>query len=134
MPQLHEPTLSELAGPEESPDGQEEDVDLDLDLEGERLRKERVGSPITVKVDGHVIHILHPGAWPSSAMRGAGQGDWDAWAQGVIDDPDELKLWMELDLENFQIEAVFAKCGENSRLTVGKSRKRSGSRVDTRKR
>lgn len=113
---------------------EDEEVDLDLDLEGEQLRQERVGKPITVRVGGKIIHILHPGAWPASAMRGAGNGDWDAWAQGVIDDPDELKLWMDLDLENFQIEAVFAKCGENSRLTVGKSQRRSGSRANTRKR
>ena len=115
-------------------DTAEEEVDLDLDLEGEQLRKERVGKPTTVRVGGRIIHILHPGAWPSSAMRGAGQGDWDAWAQGVIDDPKELKLWIELDLENYQIEAIFAKCGENARLTVGKSQRRSGSRANTRKR
>jgi hypothetical protein len=110
-----------------------ESVDLDLDLEGDQLRQERVGNPITVRVGGHVIHILHPGAWPASAMRGAGQGDWDVWAQGVIDDPDELKLWWELDLENYQIEAVFQKCGEKARLTVGKSQRRSGSRARMRR-
>jgi hypothetical protein len=60
-------------------------------------------------------------------------GDWDVWAQGVIDDPDELKLWMELDLENYQVEAVFEKCGQNARMTVGKSQKRSGSRARTRR-
>ena len=112
----------------------EVEVDLDLDLEGEQLRQERVGKPTTVRVGGNIIHILHPGAWPSSAMRGASQGDWDAWAQGVIDDPKELKLWMDLDLENFQIEAVFQKCGENARMTVGKSARRSGSQANTRKR
>lgn len=118
----------------EAQDDTEEAVDLDLDLEDDVLRKERVGKPITVRVGGKIIHIMHPGAWPSSAMRGAGQGDWDAWATGVIEDPDELKLWMDLDLENFQIEAVFQKCGENSRLTVGKSKRPSGSRRNTRKR
>jgi hypothetical protein len=126
-------TLSDASGPEPE-DDTDEAVDLDLDLEGEQLRKERVGNPIVVRVGGQVIHILHPGAWPSSAMRGAGQGDWDAWAQGVIDDPKELKTWMELDLENFQIEAVFAKCGENARMTTGKSQRRSGSRAGMRKR
>lgn len=119
---------------EPEPDGvEDEDVDLDLDLEGEQLRKERVGEPTRVRVGGHIIHILHPGAWPSSAMRGAGQGDWDAWAQGAIDDPEELKLWMELDLENYQIEAVFEKCGQNARLTTGKSKRRSGSPASTRR-
>lgn len=126
--------VAELHEEPEPQDDAEEAVDLDLDLEGEQLRQERVGKPTTVKVGGHIIHILHPGAWPASAMRGAGQGDWDAWAQGAIDDPRELKLWMELDLENYQIEAVFAKCGENARLTVGKSKRRSGSPANTRKR
>jgi hypothetical protein len=111
----------------------DEDVDLDLDLEGDQLRQERVGEPTRVRVGGHVIHILHPGAWPASAMRGASQGDWDAWAGGAIDDPDELKLWMDLDLQNYQIEAVFAKCGESARMTLGKSRKHSGSQVRMRK-
>lgn len=116
--------------PEPQDTHEEEDVDLDLDLESEQLRKERVGNPITVRVGGHIIHIRHPGAWPGSAMRAAGQGDWDTWAQGVIDDLDELKQWVDLDLENFQVEAVFAKCGDSSRLTVGKSQKRSGSRAN----
>ena len=121
--------VAELHEEQEPQDVPEEEVDLDLDLEGEQLRKERVGKPITVRVDGHIIHILHPGAWPSSAMRGASNGDWDAWAQGVIEDPNELKLWEDLDLENFQIEAVFAKCGESARLPVGKSKRRSGSQA-----
>ena len=126
--------VAEMQDVPEPQDNVEEDVDLDLDLEGEQLRKERVGNPITVRIDGNVIHILHPGAWSASSMRGAGNGDWDAWAEGVIEDPDELKLWMDLDLENYQIEAVFAKCGEQARMTVGKSQKRSGSRAHMRKR
>jgi hypothetical protein len=124
--------LQDVPEPQDTPE--DEEVDLDLDLEGEQLRQERVGKPTTVRVDGHVIHIIHPGAWPSSAMRGAGMGDWDVWAQGVINDPDELKLWMELDLENYQIEAIFEKCGQNARMTVGKSARRSGSRARMRKR
>lgn len=126
--------VAELHEEPEPQDVTDEVVDLDLDLEGEQLRNERVGKSITVRVGGSIIHILHPGAWSSSAMRGAGNGDWDAWAQGVIEDPDELKLWTELDLENYQIEAVFEKCGENARLPVGKSRKRSGSQARMRKR
>ena len=113
---------------------EDEEIDLDLDAEGERLRQERVGEPTKIKVGGKIIHIRHAGAWPGSAMRGAGQGDWDSWAEGVIDDPDELKVWFALDLENYQIEAVFQKCGENARVTMGKSQRRSGSRTTMRKR
>jgi hypothetical protein len=51
----------------------------------------------------------------------------------AIDDPEEFK-WMDLDLENFQIEAVFAECGKKARMTEGKSKRRSGSRAGTRKR
>ena len=69
--------VAELQDIPEPQDVEEEEVDLDLDLEGDQLRKERVGKPTVVRVAGHIIHIIHPGAWPSSAVRGASQGDRD---------------------------------------------------------
>jgi hypothetical protein len=129
---MAEPTTRLQDVSEELPEDVE-DVDLDLDLEDDQLRDERVGRPTTVRVSGEIFHIRHPGAWPASAMRGASQGDWDTWAQGVIDDPKELSAWIDLDLENYQVEAVFDKCGQNARLTMGKSQRRSGSRRGTRR-
>ena len=117
-------------GPEED----EEDVDLDLDSQDEELRREGLGKPSTVRLDGTVIHIMHSGDWSSSAMQAASGGDWDTWARQVIESDEEYKIWEEADLRNYQIEAVFKECGRQARMSMGKSTRRSGSRGRTRRR
>lgn len=117
----------------EPQDREDEEVDLDLDLVGDKLRAERVGKPTAVRIDGEVIHISHAASWSSAAMRAAGNGDWDAWAQEVIDDKEEFGLWVESNLENFQIEAIFQACGQKARMTMGKSSRPGGSRRSTRR-
>jgi hypothetical protein len=112
-------------GAEEPQD--EVQVDVDLDLLDESLRKERVGQRITVRLAGHVIHIQHAKDWSSTAMRAASGGDWDTWAREVIDSDDEFVAWVDADLRNYQVEAVFDECGRQSRMNMGKSGKRSGS-------
>jgi hypothetical protein len=109
-------------------------VDLDLDAQDESLRRDAIGQPTTVRIDGIVIHVVHANAWPSSAMRAAGRADWDSWAREVIEDDEEFRTWMNADLQNYQIEAVFAECGRQARLNQGKSQKPSGSRQNTRRR
>ena len=116
-------SVSEL--PEQNPD--DETVDVDLDLISESLRREAVGESTTVRLDGKVIHISHAGDWPTSAMRAASSGDWDTWARAVITDNDEFAVWVDADLANYQIEAVFNECGRQARMSMGKSRNRSGS-------
>jgi hypothetical protein len=111
----------EVLGPEEFP------VDVDLDLIDESLRKEAVGQSVTVRLDGKIVHISHAKDWSSTAMRSAAAGDWDTWAREVIDDDSEFQTWVNADLRNYQIEAVFNECGRQSRMNMGKSRKRSGS-------
>lgn len=118
-------------GPE---DPEDEDVDLDLDLISDALRSESVGKPVTVKIDGSVIHVTHANDWSSSAMRAASTGDWDTWAREVIESDVEFQVWADADLKNFQIEAVFAECGRQARLNQGKSARLSGSRRRSRKR
>ena len=115
-------------------DEHEEEVDLDLDAQDEQLRREGLGEPSTVKLDGKVIHILHAGDWSSTAMRAASTGDWDTWAREVIDDNNEYAVWNDSDLKNYQIEAVFRECGRKARMNQGKSQRRSGSRRGTRQR
>jgi len=117
--------------PREDPD---EDVDVDLDLISEVLRKEAVGEPTTVRVDGRVIRVTHANDWSTSAMRAASRGDWDDWAREVIPDDEEFKLWVGADLRNFQIEAVFAQCGRKARLNQGKSQRSYGSSKRSRRR
>jgi hypothetical protein len=112
----------------------EEEVDVDLDALDEDLRAEAVGNSTTVRIDGKVIHIIHAGDWSSAAMRAATNGDWEAWAQEVIMDPDEFNVWLDANLKNYQIEAVFDQCGRRARLNMGKSRKRSRSQRATRRR
>lgn len=104
-----------------------EEVDVDLDGMDESLRNERVGKPTSVRIDGKVIHILHAGDWSSSAMRAASMGDWEGWAREVIVSNEELLIWMEADLHNYQVEAVFEQCGRAARMNPGKSQKRGGS-------
>jgi hypothetical protein len=111
-----------------------EDVDLDLDDIDEDLRREAIGSSTTVRINGEVIHIIHAGDWSQTAMRSATQGDWEAWAREVILEPSELGVWLDADLHNYQMEAVFEQCGRQARMNMGKSRKRSTSRRSTRKR
>jgi hypothetical protein len=105
----------------------EQPVDVDLDAIDDVLRKEVVGEGVTVRIDGKVIHVSHAKDWSSSAMRAASSGDWDTWAREVIDDDAEFRVWVEADLKNYQVEAVFEECGRQSRMNMGKSRKRSGS-------
>jgi hypothetical protein len=113
---------------------QDQEVDLDLDALDEQLRREGLGEPSTVRVDGAVIHIMHAGDWSSTAMRAASSGDWETWAREVIEDDAEFETWTEADLHNYQIEAVFRECGRQARLSSGKSQRRSGPRRNTRRR
>lgn len=129
---MTEPLSTEWGEGAEEP--QEIPVDVDLDLIDETLRKESVGEATTVRIDGKVVHVSHAKDWSSTAMRAAAAGDWDTWAREVIDDDEEFRLWVSSDLHNYQIEAVFNECGRQSRLNVGKSRKRSGSHPNSRRR
>jgi hypothetical protein len=115
-------------------DQQDERVDLDLDQLDEILRKENVGESTTVRLDGKIVHVTHAKSWSATAMRAASNGDWDTWAREVIEDDEEFRLWVDADLLNYQVEAVFAECGRQSRLNVGKSRRRSGSQNHLRRR
>ena len=124
--------MTEPLRPVEEPE--DEAVDLDLDAQDDSLRREAVGEPTTVRVGGKVIHITHANAWSASAMRAAGTANWDLWAREVIDDDEEFRDWVESDLQNYQVEAVFAECGRQARLNQGKSAARSGSRRNTRRR
>jgi len=109
------------------------EVDIDLDLNDEILRKENVGEPTTVRVGGRIIHVSHAKSWSSTAMRAASAGDWDVWAREVIDDDVEFQTWVSFDLANYQVEAVFNECGRQSRMNMGKSRRRSGSSGNSRR-
>jgi hypothetical protein len=109
-------------------------VDVDLDMLDDVLRKESVGNPTTVRIDSKVVHISHAKEWSATAMRAASAGDWDTWAREVIDDDDEFRIWVSADLKNYQIEAVFNECGRQSRMNMGKSGKRSGSRPNFQRR
>jgi hypothetical protein len=116
---------------EENPD---EEVDIDLDAIDESLRSEAIGKPTTVKIDGKVIHVQHAGDWSATAMRAMTAGDFENWAREVIDDDKELGVWLDADLRNYQMEAVVMQCARASRLGLGKSRKRSGSSRNSRRR
>jgi hypothetical protein len=113
---------------------EEETVDVDLDLIGDELRRETVGRPTTVKIDGVIIHVNHANSWPTSAMRAAGGGDWETWGRAVIEDDDEFQAFMDADLANFQVEAIFSQCARMARLNAGKSARFSGTRRNSRKR
>lgn len=118
----------------DGPEPQDIQVDVDLDLLDEVLRKENVGEPTTVRIDGKVVHIQHAKEWSATAMRAASSGDWDTWAREVIDDDDEFRIWVAADLKNYQVEAVFNESGRQSRMNMGKSGKRSGSRPNSQRR
>lgn len=117
------------AGPQDSTP-----VDVDLDMLDDVLRKENVGEATTVRIDGKVIHVSHAKDWSATAMRAASSGDWDTWAREVIDDDEEFRIWVAADLKNYQVEAVFNECGRQSRMNMGKSGKRSGSRPNFQRR
>lgn len=114
--------------------GDEVDVDVDLDLLDTVLRREALGESTTVRIGGTVIHVSHAGDWSSTAMRASASGDWDTWAREVILDDNEFQAWVDADLRNYQIEAVFNECGRQARLNMGKSRRSAGSRRNTRRR
>jgi hypothetical protein len=120
-------------GDDEEPE-EIEDVDVDLDELDEGLRAEAIGKSTTVRIDGKVIHIIHAGDWSSSAMRAAANGDWETWAREVILDDKEYQTFMDADLRNYQVEAVFEQCGRQARMNMGKSRGPRGSRRNSRRR
>jgi hypothetical protein len=109
-------------------DEEPEEPDIDLDDLDESLRREAIGESTTVKIDGQIIHILHAGDWSQTAMRAATSGDWETWARESIIDDKEFDAWMEADLRNYQVEAIFQECGRTARMTAGKSRGHSSSR------
>jgi len=109
---------------------EDEDVDVDLDA----MESESRGEPTTVRLGGIIIHIQHAGDWTTAAMRAAANADWDTWARAVIDSDEEYQVWEDADLTNNQVEAVFTQCGRSSRMSAGKSQKRTGSRRSTRRR
>lgn len=100
----------------------DEVIDLDLTAEDKRLR-EAVGKPTTVKIDGVVVHIAHAAEWPSTAMKAATSGNWDAWADDVIVDDEEREAFIDANLANYQLEAVFELCGKAARTSAGKSKR-----------
>ena len=129
MARALEPVESE----DEQPLDGEVVVDVDLDEQDEALRAEAVGEPTTVRLKGKVFHIVHTGDWSSKAMKAAAEGDWDGWAIEVLPEH-EYPDWDELNLKNYQIEAVFVKCGEKAAMNAGKSQRLSGSRQRSRRR
>jgi hypothetical protein len=120
--------------PVEDPEPDEQEVDIDLDAIDEALRAEAIGKATTVRIDGKVIHVQNAGDWSSTAMRAMTAGDFEAWAREVIDDDKEFEVWMDADLRNYQMEAIVLQCAKKSRLGLGKSRKRSGSSRNSRRR
>lgn len=104
----------------ESPD---EVIDLDLKAEDSRLR-EAIGQVTAIRMpDGVLVHFDNVADWSSTAMRAAPQGDWETWGAEVIRDEKELESFIDADLANYQMEAVFDKCAGNGGMTKGKSRR-----------
>jgi hypothetical protein len=102
---------------------EEEVIDLDLKMEDTRLR-EAVGKPTAIKMpDGVVVHFDHVADWSSAAMRAASKGDWESWGGEVIHDDEELSSFVDADLANYQMEAVFEKCTDGGQMNRGKSKR-----------
>jgi hypothetical protein len=97
-------------------------VDLDLKAEDARLR-EAIGKPTTIRIDSKVIHIQHVADWSATAMEAAASADWNTWAVEVIPDEKEAQHFIDADLANYQIEAVFDTCSEKGGLGKGKKAK-----------
>jgi hypothetical protein len=110
------------------------EVDLDLDSLDEDLRRESLGEPTTVKIDGKVIHVAHVADWSSAAMRASSMGDWDTWAREVIENDSEFGVWSDANLKNYQVEAIMDLCSRQARMSMGKSKGPRGSRRNSRRR
>jgi hypothetical protein len=116
----------------EEPDGEVE-VDIDLDDLQDQLGAEAEEKPTTVRINGKIIRIVHAGNWPATAYRAMLQGDFDTWAEGVILNDKELKVWMDADLTLAEMEAVVTQCARSARLGRGKSQRQSGSSRNARR-
>jgi hypothetical protein len=111
----------------------EQEFDLDLKAEDSRLR-EALGTPTKINLpDGGAIHVAAIGEWNGAAMKAAAQADWDSWAAEVIDDEDELQAFLDADLQNYQLEAVFEACSRTGGVQ-GKSKRSGSSSRGTRRR
>jgi hypothetical protein len=95
-------------------------IDLDLDKEDAKLR-EAIGQPTRVRMRGEVVEFQHPSLWSSTAMKAVSNGDWSAWGQEVIEDPDQFKHFVSCNLRNYQYEAIFTRLNKDSGADLGKS-------------
>lgn len=109
-----------------------EEIDLDLG-ELEAQLREAVGKPTVVKIDGTVIHIINAAEWSAAAMNAGSSADWNGWAEEVIEDDKELDAFIDANLKNYQVEAIFDKCAEMANQAPGKSRRSGSSSRRTRK-
>lgn len=101
---------------------EDEVVDLDLKAEDARLR-EAIGKPTSIRIADKVVHVQHVADWSSTAMKAAVQGEWDTWAIETIIDEDEANHFIDADLANYQLEAVFETCSKGGNQSRGKSKR-----------
>ena len=114
-------------------DAEEADVDLDLDAEDEVLRKEAVGEPTTIRINGKVITFPHQKDWPHEASIFLNNGNSIAWAQRALTAAD-FKKFSDAKVRNYQLERIIEVVSANGGITPGKPPRRSRSSRSTRPR
>lgn len=111
-----------------------DDDDIDVDLEDDVHLSEVTGVPTVVRLPGgKIISIPHMGEWEHEHTRMVNVGDFDGWAQGVLNDAD-YTAFKAARLKNRQIELIFEKAQRRAGTTAGKSSASSGSRRSTARR
>lgn len=101
----------------------EETFDLDLFADDAKLR-EAVGDPTRIKLkDGTAVYVTHVAAWSSAAMDAASKGNWDDWADEVIDDEEQNQAFKDANLAAYQLNAIFETCGKSGGVGQGKSKR-----------
>jgi hypothetical protein len=108
-------------------------IDLDLDKEDALLR-EAVGKSTFLRMHGTVIEVMHPSLWTTAAMDAISDARWHVWAREVIEDDEQYDVFVDANLRNYQMEAIYERCGKDAGKDLGKSKKSGPSSRSTRKR
>jgi hypothetical protein len=119
--------------PEESEELEGVVIDFDLDKEDALLR-EAVGKSTFLRIQGSVIEVMHPSLWSTKAMDAISDARWHVWARDCIEDDDQYDAFVEANLRNYQMKAIYERCGKDGGKDLGKSKRRAQSSRGTQKR
>lgn len=113
------------------------DKDGVSDIEGlspsEAQEAEVDGEFVTVPVGDTKVRVRPQREWRMSHLRALNEGDFDAWADGVLH-PDDVDDFLDLDITLAEFDSFAKEAAKVTGDGLGKSRRPRGSSRNTRNR